>query len=480
MAVTPQQFGMQVGQQTKQAFLGRAVNAAGKGIANFAAKNLGNNMVGNAVSGLGNSMRGVGAGIRSGERALGAAVNEVGSELGNAANQVANTATTQMRGLGIQAQRATNRLQNAAQPLVKEVNQMGSDIAGRMGKTMFGTPTRAAVTGGVAGAGLMAGQQMKQSALVGGMLGDAMLKAKGQKTMNPLERAVINPMLAAQGHGSNLIGSDGVFRNPQTPATPAPEEAAAAAGDKMAALMLPSAGIGAGLGAATAPSGHRMEGVGRGAVKGTATGAGMMVGAPIGALGTLLLASTNPRLAKKFFAPSARQLGDYLKSLARRGQLVRRAGGPGSSPASHLQAMNTLFTGGVGGAALGGGAGYSMADAAMGAPSWEGKKASLLGGVLGSGVGGLAGGVGGGLMGALTGGALGGAPGAGLGLLSGGALGLGAGAHLGGNIGSSIGKKKKPDDEKSEKKDDEKDDKKEEEEIKESAARVLAQLQKNA
>lgn len=106
---------------------------------------------------------------------------------------------------------------------------------------------------------------------------------------------------------------------------------------------------------------------------------------------------------------------------------------------------------------------------------------STLGGVAGGGIGGLAGGAGGGIMGALAGGALGGGPGAGIGLLAGGAAGLGAGAHLGSNIGSSIGKKKKkPESDEKEEKSEEKSEDSGDEEVKESAAAVLAQLQKNA
>lgn len=110
---------------------------------------------------------------------------------------------------------------------------------------------------------------------------------------------------------------------------------------------------------------------------------------------------------------------------------------------------------------------------------------SVLGGLAGGGLGGLAGGAGGGILGALGGGALGGGPGAGLGLLAGGAAGLGAGAHMGGNIGASIGagfskKKEKPESEEKEEKSEEKSESSGDEEVKESAARVLAQLQKNA
>lgn len=337
--------------------------------------------------------------------------------------------------------------------------------------------------------GMQVGSQIKKAF---GVYADAMAQARGQKAMNPLQAGMLrmmNPSLAKH------IGDDGVFRNPELPATPAPKDmapaadaAAGACAAKQAAVVLPAAGIGAGLGAVTSPSGHRMEGLGRGAVKGTATGAGVMAGAPVGALGMLGLSLAMPGVGKKLFGPSSRQLGDYLKHLARKGKL-HKAMRPGHiRPEKKLELMNTLLGGAAVGAPLGGAAGYGAANAAMGAPSWEGKTASLLstlGGVAGGGIGGLAGGAGGGIMGALTGGALGGPGGAGLGLLAGGAAGLGAGAHLGSNIGSSIGagfskKKKKPESDEKEEKSEEKSEDSGDEEVKESAARVLAQLQKNA
>lgn len=118
-------------------------------------------------------------------------------------------------------------------------------------------------------------------------------------------------------------------------------------------------------------------------------------------------------------------------------------------------------------------------------PQKQASVLSVLGGLAGGGLGGLAGGAGGGILGALGGGALGGGPGAGLGLLAGGAAGLGAGAHMGGNIGASIGagfskKKEKPESEEKEEKSEEKSEDSGDEEVKESAARVLAQLQKHA
>jgi hypothetical protein len=261
---------------------------------------------------------------------------------------------------------------------------------------------------------------------------------------------------------------------------------------KQSALVLPSMGVGAGLGAVTAPSGHRMEGAGRGAAKGTGTGLGAMIGAPVGALGALALTAANPRLGKALFSPSKQQLANYLRQMFRRGDVLRRrpirAGGPGAAIDKKLQLANTLIGGGTAGVFGGGAAGYAGTSAALGKPSWEKKEASVLsvlGGLTGGGLGGLAGGAGGGILGALGGGALGGGPGAGLGLLAGGAAGLGAGAHMGGNIGSNIGasfskKKEKPESEEKEEKSEEKSEDSGDEEVKKSAAAVLAQLQKNA
>jgi hypothetical protein len=232
--------------------------------------------------------------------------------------------------------------------------------------------------------------------------------------------------------------------------------------------------LGAGVGAMTSPEGHRLEGASRGAVKATGAGLGAAVGIPGGILAAMMLLK-NKRLSAGMTNAGARigKASPYTLNTRNRENLAKLVASVGlGAPA---------------GAVIGGTGGYSLASSALGKPSWEGKKASVLsaiGGGLGAGVGGLAGLTGGGILGALTGGALGGGQGAGLGLLGGGALGLGAGAHLGGNIGASIGKKK-PTEEKSEKAEDEapETEKKEDAddaEVKESAAKVLAQLQKNA
>lgn len=242
--------------------------------------------------------------------------------------------------------------------------------------------------------------------------------------------------------------------------------------------------LGAGIGAATSPAGHRMEGASRGAVKATGTGLGAVAGIPAGILAAAMMLK-GKRFPKNRGLPSWIQLAPDFHYA------------PGAKPKPRPVTMNqrnqenmarmvaAVGMGAPAGAAVGGGAGYAGASALLGKPSWEKKEASLLstlGGVAGGGIGGLAGGAGGGILGALTGGALGGGPGAGIGLLAGGAAGLGAGAHLGSNIGASIGQKKKekPESEEKEEKSEEKSEESGDEEVKESAARVLAQLQKNA
>lgn len=227
--------------------------------------------------------------------------------------------------------------------------------------------------------------------------------------------------------------------------------------------------LGAGIGAATSPAGHRMEGASRGALKATGTSLGAVAGVPAGVLAALMLLK-----GKKL--PRIPGRGIHAYPLSRR----------------NAETLGKLYAAvGVGapaGAAVGGGAGYAGTSALLGKPSWENKQASVLsvlGGLAGGGLGGLAGGAGGGILGALGGGALGGGPGAGLGLLAGGAAGLGAGAHMGGNIGASIGagfskKKEKPESEEKEEKAEEKSESSGDEEVKKSAAAVLAQLQKHA
>jgi hypothetical protein len=305
-------------------------------------------------------------------------------------------------------------------------------------------------------------------------------------------------MLGDQALGAQMPRMPNLPQMPQVPPAvmPTPDEQDEASQDtpplklahKQATVILPSMGLGAGLGAVTAPAGHRMEGAGRGAAKGTGTGVGATVGAPAGALGALALSLMNPRVGKTLFGPSSRQLGTYLRQLARTGKLTKVLRPGHMKPENKLQLANTLLGGGAAGAAGGGGLGYASTSAMLGKPSWEKKEASVLsvlGGLAGGGLGGLAGGAGGGILGALGGGALGGGPGAGLGLLAGGAAGLGAGAHMGGNIGTSIGagfskKKEKPESAEKEEKSEEKSENTDDEDVKKSAAVVLAQLQKNS
>jgi len=266
---------------------------------------------------------------------------------------------------------------------------------------------------------------------------------------------------------------------------------------KKAFVTLPAtAGLGAGFGAITSPSGHRMEGAGRGATIGAGTSAGMGVGGALGAVGAAALGLLNPRAGKALFGPNKAQLVEAMKRfLARGGRTMMRSGkkvpirGSGHiSPYTDAMLRNATTRGGVAGLIGGGLAGGALTESALGAPSWEKKEASVLsvlGGLTGGGLGGLAGGAGGGILGALGGGALGGGPGAGLGLLAGGAAGLGAGAHMGGNIGADIGrsfskKKEAPESEEKEEKSEEKSEDSGDEEVKKSAAAVLAQLQKNA
>lgn len=118
---------------------------------------------------------------------------------------------------------------------------------------------------------------------------------------------------------------------------------------KQSAFFLPTAGVGGALGAVTSPAGHRIEGAGRGAIKGTATAAGGMAGVPIGML--LALALTR---------------GKYKPRPPR---------GMGPTPAMMKPLMNSLVYGGVPGGAAGAVGGYAAANSALGKPSWEKKTA---------------------------------------------------------------------------------------------------------
>lgn len=436
MAATPQQFGMQVGNQVKKAFMQGATNA--------------------------------------------------------------------VRGLGIQAGRAGLRLMNSAKPLANEISSMANTGAERLGKTMFGNPARAALSGaGLATAGLAYGdhlaakatnQNAKQQALSqlrdvnqnvqkfnlngtgqggiagssdplsmslqksssGGVNPELLSMAKqafltgatlgaigGLATSKPGERALGTGRGALIGGGTELgaVGGAGIggglgalsgatlgalLGNPAAGAglgllagTPIGALGGGALGhlgtkavldsagmkkkekpetksekkdeeenkepekktEKDAAVVLPAAGIGAGLGVLTGPPGHRVESAGRGALKGTGTGVGMLGGFPVGALAALGLSAASPRVGKALFGPSKNQLAHYLKFLARKGQLkghLQIAKRPGyMSPEKKLRMINTVVGGGLAGSAAGGAAGYSAADALLGDASWENKQANL-------------------------------------------------------------------------------------------------------
>lgn len=181
---------------------------------------------------------------------------------------------------------------------------------------------------------------------------------------------------------------------PQPPAVPpASAKVAAAAAftrmHKQAIVTVPTAaGIGAGLGAITAPSGHRMEGLGRGAVKGTGTGAGMIGGSVAGGLGALVLGALNPRIGKTLFGPSSKQVAEALKRyIARGGRTITRKGkkipvrtGTGLEimPYDEAYGRNAIVRGGIAGAIPGAGLGYAGASSTIGKPTWEKKEASLL------------------------------------------------------------------------------------------------------
>jgi hypothetical protein len=118
---------------------------------------------------------------------------------------------------------------------------------------------------------------------------------------------------------------------------------------KQSAFFLPAAGVGGALGAVTSPAGHRVEGAGRGAVKGTAAAGGAALGLPIGTL---------------------------LALMATRGKFKPRpTRGMGPSPQAIKHLMTSLVYGGTPGAAAGGVGGFMAANSALGKPSWEKKTA---------------------------------------------------------------------------------------------------------
>lgn len=133
--------------------------------------------------------------------------------------------------------------------------------------------------------------------------------------------------------------------------------------------------LGGGLGAVTAPAGHRVEGTARGAVKGLAGG----IGAETGLLGGTLLAA---------LAMAPRLRGRLPRGISIAPELANRMAAKGVKPLRRdMNAMNrenlqrmmahvgkSTLVGGIPGAALGGYSGASLADAALGKPSWTAQK----------------------------------------------------------------------------------------------------------
>ena len=134
------------------------------------------------------------------------------------------------------------------------------------------------------------------------------------------------------------------------------------------AFLLPAvSGIADGL---LAPSGHRMEGVGRGVTKGVGGSVGSAVGVPTGIAGAIALALINPRLGRALFGASRNQLGNIGK------KVVHKWNGTGIRPLTPIQKIygqNLITRGGTAGAIGGGIAGIAGTSALMGKPSWEQK-----------------------------------------------------------------------------------------------------------
>ena len=132
------------------------------------------------------------------------------------------------------------------------------------------------------------------------------------------------------------------------------------------AFLLPAvSGIADGL---LAPSGHRMEGVGRGVTKGVGGSVGSAVGVPTGIAGAIALALINPRLGRALFGASRNQLGNIGK------KVVHKWNGTGIRPLTPIQKIygqNLITRGGTAGAIGGGIAGIAGTSALMGKPSWE-------------------------------------------------------------------------------------------------------------
>lgn len=155
---------------------------------------------------------------------------------------------------------------------------------------------------------------------------------------------------------------------------------------KQSVFVLPAMGVSAGLGAVTAPTGHRMEGMARGATKGVGAGLGGIAGGALGAIGAAGLGLLNPRVGRALFGPNKTQLIDALKRYVARGGRTITVNGkkvpvrqPGRiSPYTDAMLRNAVNRGGIAGAVGGGGLGYAGASSAIGKPSWEKKEASVL------------------------------------------------------------------------------------------------------
>ena len=119
------------------------------------------------------------------------------------------------------------------------------------------------------------------------------------------------------------------------------------------------AGIGGLAGGVTAPSGHRTEGIGRGVLRGGATGIGADVGMLGGALGGLGIGAAGG-------AGLGAGAGVLLKLLARNGMI------PGDGELQTNPDFNAAGAGALAGAALGGAGGAGIG--AVGGGLWGGRK----------------------------------------------------------------------------------------------------------
>lgn len=466
MAATPQQFGMQIGNQVKKAFMRGAANAMrGLGIqagraglrlgnaakplvdeatsmANTGAERLGKTMFGNparaALSGAGLAT----AGLAYGDHVAAKATNQNAKQqaLSQLRDVNQNVQKFNLNGTGMGAQMPKMPMQMPTQPTnpVPGLNLQGTGqggIAGSsdplsmslqksssggvnpellsMAKQAFLTGATLGAIGGLAtskpgeralgtGRGALIGGGTELGAVggagIGGGLGALSGATLGALLGNPAAGAGLGllagtPIGALGGGALGHLGTKAVLDSagmkkkdkPETKSEKKDEEdnkEPEKKTEKDAAVVLPAAGIGAGLGVLTGPPGHRVESAGRGALKGTGTGVGMLGGFPVGALAALGLSAASPRAGKALFGPSKNQLARYIKFLASKGklhgELRSKFKRPGYiSPEKKLRTINTVVGGGLAGSAAGGAAGYSAADALLGDASWENKQANL-------------------------------------------------------------------------------------------------------